>query len=69
MSASPAPDGRSDRPLLGIAYMAFGVFLLSVMDTIAKYAVGQMSSPVLIAIRSAMVLIVLAPFVVRAGGL
>lgn len=68
MSAPPDKEGRSDRPLLGIAYMAFGVFLLSVLDTISKYAVGQMSTPALIAVRSIMVLAILAPFVARAGG-
>jgi len=69
MSAPLAKQGRSDRPLIGIAYMAFGVFLLSVLDTISKYAVGEMSTPALIAVRSIMVLAILAPFVIRAGGL
>lgn len=69
MSAPPANSGRADRPLLGIAYMALGVFFLSVMDTITKYAVSQMTTPAIIAIRSVMVLAMLAPFVARAGGL
>ncbi|MCM0020068.1 MAG: DMT family transporter [Tagaea sp.] len=69
MSAPPSSSGRADRPLLGIAYMAFGVFVLSIMDAISKYAVGQMSTAAIIAIRSAMVLLLLAPFVIRAGGL
>jgi drug/metabolite transporter (DMT)-like permease len=69
MSAPASNSGRADRPLAGIAYMALGVFVLSVMDTVTKYAVGQMSTPAIIALRSAMVLAMLAPFVVRAGGL
>jgi drug/metabolite transporter (DMT)-like permease len=68
MSAPPAKEGRADRPLVGIAYMVLGVFFLSVMDTITKYAVSQMTTPAIIAIRSVMVLAMLAPFVVRAGG-
>jgi drug/metabolite transporter (DMT)-like permease len=69
MSAPASNSGRVDRPLAGIAYMALGVFVLSVMDTVTKYAVGQMSTPAIIALRSAMVLAMLAPFVARAGGL
>jgi drug/metabolite transporter (DMT)-like permease len=69
MSASPVNEGRADRPLIGIAYMILGVFLLSVLDTISKYAVGQMSTSAIIAVRSVMVMLLLVPFVMRAGGL
>jgi drug/metabolite transporter (DMT)-like permease len=69
MSAPPAKEGRADRPLVGIAYMILGVFILSVLDTISKYAVSQMTSSAIIAVRSVMVMFLLAPFVVRAGGL
>jgi drug/metabolite transporter (DMT)-like permease len=68
MSAPHSSSGRADRPLVGIAYMALGVFVLSVMDTISKYAVGQLATAQIIAIRSVMVLLLLVPFVIRAGG-
>lgn len=48
--------------------MAGGVLLLSVMDAVSKYAVGQMATLPLLALRSAAVLLLLAPFVARAGG-
>lgn len=64
-SAAPRPD----RPLQGIALMVAGVFLLSVMDTLTKVAVAELSTPVLIATRSALVMLFVAPMVVRAGGL
>lgn len=69
---TPTPrsgTGRSDRPLLGIASMAFGVLLLSFMDAITKYAILHLPTGQMMAIRSSMVLLILAPFVVRAGGL
>lgn len=69
MSAPSPSSGRADRPLVGIAYMILGVFVLSIMDTISKYAVGQMATAQIIAIRSAMVLALLVPFAMRAGGL
>jgi drug/metabolite transporter (DMT)-like permease len=69
MTASPHPSGRSDRPLAGIAWMIGGVFMLSLMDTLSKHAVEHLSTPVLVAIRSAMVLLLLLPWVARAGGL
>ncbi|MBL8653389.1 MAG: DMT family transporter [Alphaproteobacteria bacterium] len=61
--------GRADRPLLGIASMAFGVVLLSVMDAVTKYAILHMPTGQLMAIRSVIVLLILTPFVIRAGGL
>ena len=69
MTASPHPPGRSDRPLAGIAWMIGGVFMLSLMDTLSKHAVEHLSTPVLVAIRSAMVLLLVLPWVARAGGL
>jgi drug/metabolite transporter (DMT)-like permease len=65
--SSPAAV-RADHPLQGIAWMAGGVFLLSVMDALSKHAVSQMSIPVLIASRSVLVLAMLAPWVARSGG-
>lgn len=59
---------RADHPLQGIAWMVAGVFFLSVMDALSKHAVSQLSIPVLIAARSAMVLVLLGPWVLRSGG-
>jgi drug/metabolite transporter (DMT)-like permease len=64
----PAGSVRPDRPLQGIALMVAGVFLLSVMDTLTKVAVAELSTPVLIACRTAVVMLLVAPMVVRAGG-
>ena len=66
-SASTAAP-RPDRPLQGIALMVAGVFLLSVMDTLTKVAVTELSTPVLIAARTAVVMVLITPMVVRAGG-
>lgn len=65
----PTRSPRPDRPLQGIALMVAGVFLLSVMDTLTKVAVAELSTPVLIACRTAVVMLLVAPMVVRAGGL
>ena len=59
---------RLDHPLQGIAWMLAGVFLLAVLDALSKHAVSQLSIPVLIAARSAMVLVLLVPWVMRKGG-
>jgi drug/metabolite transporter (DMT)-like permease len=48
--------------------MLAGVFLLAVLDALSKHAVSQLSIPVLIAARSAMVLVLLVPWVMRSGG-
>ena len=68
MTHPPATTVRADHPLQGIAWMVAGVFLLSVMDALSKHAVSQLSIPVLIAARSAMVLALLLPWVLRNGG-
>jgi drug/metabolite transporter (DMT)-like permease len=59
---------RADHPLQGMAWMVVGVFLLAVLDALSKHAVSQLSIPVLIAARSAMVLVLLGPWVLRSGG-
>jgi drug/metabolite transporter (DMT)-like permease len=64
-SDAPLP---ADHPLQGIAWMVAGVFLLAVLDALSKHAVSQLSLPVLIAARSAMVLALLLPWVLRSGG-
>ena len=58
---------RADHPLQGMAWMVAGVFLLAVLDALSKHAVSQLSIPVLIAARSAMVLVLLGPWVLRSG--
>ena len=68
MTLPPASPLRADHPLQGMAWMVAGVFLLSVMDALSKHAVSQLSIPVLIAARSAMVLALLLPWVLRSGG-
>jgi drug/metabolite transporter (DMT)-like permease len=60
---------RPNHPLQGIALMLAGVFLLSVMDTLTKVAVAELSTPVLITCRTAVVMLLTAPMVMRAGGL
>jgi len=64
-SPTPQPDssvGRHDRPLAGIVFMLAGVFMLSIMDTVSKFAVGQLPIFQIVAIRSAYVLSVLVPY-------
>jgi drug/metabolite transporter (DMT)-like permease len=68
MNPPSAAPSRADHPLQGIAWMVAGVFLLSVMDALSKHAVSQLSIPVLIAARSAMVMVLLVPWVLRSGG-
>lgn len=68
MNSPSAAPSRADHPLQGIAWMVAGVFLLSVMDALSKHAVSQLSIPVLIAARSAMVMVLLVPWVLRSGG-
>ena len=57
MTHPHAPPVRADHPQQGIAWMVAGVFLLSVMDALSKHAVCHLSIPVVIAERSAMVLL------------
>jgi drug/metabolite transporter (DMT)-like permease len=66
-SPTDAP-ARADHPLQGMAWMVVGVFLLAALDALSKHAVSQLSIPVLIAARSAMVLVLLGPWVLRSGG-
>jgi drug/metabolite transporter (DMT)-like permease len=68
--SSKRPDsvGRHDRPLAGIVYMLAGMFVLSVMDALSKFAVGQLPIFQLVAIRSAYVLAALVPFAWYAHG-
>jgi len=64
---TPAVPARTDRPLAGIAYMIAGVVVMSVMDAIAKFAVGHFSSIQIMGIRSMLVLAVLVVYLVATG--
>ena len=64
----PAGSARPDRPLQGIALMVAGVFLLSVMDTLTKVAVAELSTPVLIACRTAVVMLPATGIPARCAG-
>lgn len=68
MSAPPHPP-RTDRPLAGIAYMIAGVFAMSVMDAMAKFAVGHFSSFEIMGVRSTIVFALLVGFFAATGRL
>jgi drug/metabolite transporter (DMT)-like permease len=52
---SPAFQGRSNRPLLGIAFMISGILAFSLMDAISKYAAAFLPSIQIMAVRSALI--------------
>ena len=52
---------------LGIAVMLFGIFLFALNDTIGKWLVATYSVGQVLLIRSLAALVILAPFVWRAG--
>jgi drug/metabolite transporter (DMT)-like permease len=53
--------------VLGIAVMLFGIFLFALNDTIGKWLVATYSVGQVLLIRSLAALVILAPFVWRAG--
>jgi drug/metabolite transporter (DMT)-like permease len=59
---APAVPVRSDRPLAGIAYMSAGVLVMSVMDAIAKFMVGHLTSLQIMGIRSTIVFVLLVGY-------
>lgn len=63
-----ANAGLSDNPVRGIVFMLIGVTALSCMDGIAKWLVTVLPILQILAIRSALNLVLLSPLVVRAGG-
>jgi drug/metabolite transporter (DMT)-like permease len=68
MKSSPAPAKASrDRPLAGIGWMLAGIAIFSINDALGKWLVGTYSVGELMLIRSAAALIVLAPFLGKAG--
>ncbi len=64
---SPSAPVRSNRPLLGIAFMAGGVFVMSVMDATAKFAVGHLASIEIMGIRSSLVFMLLIGYLAATG--
>ncbi len=75
MSTLPSPSVRSrpprllSGPLLGILLMVGGIFLYSVNDALGKWLVGTYSVSMVLLFRSIAALVLLAPFVMRDGGL
>ncbi len=61
--------GTQDRPLVGIGWALSAGFILSVMDGLIKWSVGILPVAQVVVIRSAFVLLLMAPMIVRAGGL
>lgn len=59
----------TDSPIRGIAFMLAGVLNLSLLDALAKYIVAGNPIMQIIAIRSAFVLLLMVPLILRAGGL
>ncbi|MFA6264871.1 MAG: DMT family transporter [Pseudolabrys sp.] len=68
-STSGAPAGRpvQDRALAGIALMLVGIFFFAVNDTMGKWLIATYSVGQVLLLRSAAALVVLAPFIKRAG--
>jgi len=67
--SAPAAHVRSNRPLAGIAFMVGGVLVMSVMDAIAKFAVGHFSSIQIMGIRSTLVLAMMLAYLAATGQL
>jgi len=63
------PPPRIVRPLAGIAYMVAGVFAMSVMDAMAKFALGYFSSFQIMGVRSTIVFALLIGFLAASGRL
>lgn len=69
MAEAAAPPVRIVRPLAGIAYMVAGVFAMSVMDAMAKFALGYFSSFQIMGVRSTIVFALLIGFLAATGRL
>jgi drug/metabolite transporter (DMT)-like permease len=59
---------RPDRPLIGIAFLVFGVGLFSLMDASGKFLVGDYSVFQIVAVRGAVSVAILAPLLFREHG-
>ena len=64
-----APSLLQDRPLRGIAFMVTAFTCVGVTDALSKAGVALMPTTQMLAIRSVMVLLMMSPWIVRAGGL
>jgi drug/metabolite transporter (DMT)-like permease len=64
-----APSLLQDRPLRGIAFMITAFTCVGVTDALSKAGVATMSTTQMLAIRSLMVLLLMSPWIVRAGGI
>jgi drug/metabolite transporter (DMT)-like permease len=62
-------SGIHDRPLAGIVHMIGGAFALSGIDLVSKFVVAEMSAVQMLALRAVFVMLILAPFFRREGGL
>ena len=68
MKSSSAPLKASpDRPLVGIGWMIAGIGIFSINDALGKWLVANYSVGELLLIRSAAALLVMIPFLRRAG--
>ncbi|MCC7426132.1 MAG: DMT family transporter [Alphaproteobacteria bacterium] len=68
-AAAPSHMGGTfDRPLAGIGYAVLSVFAFSVLDVLAKAAVALLPTFQILAIRSVMVLVAIAPVIRYLGG-
>jgi drug/metabolite transporter (DMT)-like permease len=54
-----ATAGVQDNPVLGIVYMLLGFVAISLMDAVGKWLVGSVPVPQMLAIRAAIILVVL----------
>lgn len=64
-----APRGRDDRPLHGVAMAVLGFACFGVTDALSKLGLGSMSTAQMLALRSVAVLVLMLPWIQRAGGL
>jgi len=62
-------EPRQSATSAGIAWMAVGVFVMSIMDAMAKWIVAVAPTLEIIGIRSLMAFVIIAPMVWHAGGL
>ncbi|MBL8698735.1 MAG: DMT family transporter [Alphaproteobacteria bacterium] len=71
MSAGPSPAGAGlqDRPLRGIVFMILAFLCVSMTDALSKAALQTLSTPQMLALRSALVLMMLLPVIARSGGI
>jgi drug/metabolite transporter (DMT)-like permease len=67
--ATPASAGSIDRPLAGIAAMAGASCCFATLNLVSKFTIEEISVIQMLALRSACVALLMAPFFGRAGGM